>query len=74
MADEQISRIKSAMEMEKRIDTLIQRGELGKLSEMKPELDRLNGMAAVERRELILPMGASKLRYFNSLIEIIRGR
>jgi radical SAM superfamily enzyme YgiQ (UPF0313 family) len=47
MADEQISRIKSAMAMEKRIDGLIQKGEIGKLVEMKPELDSLNGMAGV---------------------------
>ncbi len=74
VSDEQVSRIKSAVEMEKRIDALIQNGGLDKLSGMKPELDRLNGMAAVERRELTLPMGAAKLRYINSLIEVIRGR
>jgi hypothetical protein len=31
-------------------------------------------MTVVERHQIKLPVGAVKLRYINSLIEILRGR
>jgi B12-binding domain/radical SAM domain protein len=74
MADEQLARIGRAVEMEKRIDTIVQSGDVSQLAALKPELDHLNGMAVVDRHQLKLPMGATKLRYINSLIEILRGR
>ena len=74
MADEQTARIERAVEMEKRIEAIVQNGDMSRLAELKPELDRLNGMAVVDRHQLKLPMGATKLRYINSIIEILRGR
>ena len=74
MADEQVSRIQRAVEMEKRIEAIVQSGDQSKLAELKPELDRINGMTVVERHQTKLPMGATKLRYINSLVEIMRGR
>jgi B12-binding domain/radical SAM domain protein len=74
MADEQVSRIERAMEMEKRIEEIVKSGDQSRLMELKPELDRINGMMVVERHQLKLPMGAVKLRYINSIIEILRGR
>lgn len=74
MADAQVARIQQAMEMEKRIEDIVKSGNMGRLKELKPELDRLNGMTPVERHQLKLPMGATKLRYINSLVEIARGR
>jgi len=74
MADEQVSRIERAVEMERSIESIVQGGDMSKLMELKPELDRINGMTVVERHQLKLPMGATKLRYINSVIEILRGR
>ncbi|MCL2140494.1 MAG: TIGR04190 family B12-binding domain/radical SAM domain protein [Dehalococcoidia bacterium] len=74
MADAQLERIANALEMEKRIDEIVRSGDESKLFELKPTLDRLNGMDVVERKQLKLPVGAVKLRYLRSLLEIIRGR
>jgi len=74
MADEQVSRIEQAVEMEQRIEAIVPSKDMSKLAELKPELDRLNGMTVVERHQLKLPMGSTKLRYINSVIEILRGR
>jgi hypothetical protein len=74
IAEEQVSRIERAMEIERRIETIVQSGDLSNLMELKPELDHLNGMTVVERHQIKLPVGAVKLRYINSLIEILRGR
>jgi B12-binding domain/radical SAM domain protein len=74
IAEEQVSRIERAMEIERRIETIVQSGDLSNLMELKPELGHLNGMTVVERHQIKLPVGAVKLRYINSLIEILRGR
>ncbi len=74
MADEQVSHIERAMEMERRIEEIIKSGDESNLMALKPELDRLNGMTVVDKHQLKLPMGATKLRYINSIIEILRGR
>jgi radical SAM superfamily enzyme YgiQ (UPF0313 family) len=74
LADKQVARILKAVEMEKRIEALVESGDESKLMELKPELDRINGMEVVERRQLKLPVGMVRLRYINSVIEILRGR
>jgi len=74
LADKQVSRILKAVEMEKRIEAFVESGDESRLLELRPELDRLNGMEVVERRQLKLPVGTVRLRYINSVIEILRGR
>lgn len=74
MADAQVSRIIKATEMEKRISALEQAGATAGIMALKPELDRINGMVVVERHQLKLPVGKTKLRYMNSLLEIFRER
>ena len=74
LAAAQIERIGKAVEMEKKIDDIVQSRDESKLLALKPELDRINGMEVVERHQLKLPVGKVKLRYFNSLFEILRGR
>jgi hypothetical protein len=74
LARAQLERITKAVEMEKRIDAIVQSGNESRLLTLKPELNILNGMDAIERHQLKLPIGGSvKLRYFNSLLEIIKG-
>jgi len=72
-ATAQLERIAQAMDMEKRIDAIVQSGDESQLLVLKPELNRLNGMDAVERHQLKLPMGSTKLRYVNSLLEVLKG-
>jgi radical SAM superfamily enzyme YgiQ (UPF0313 family) len=74
MAEAQVSRIQKAVEMEKRISALEQKGDSAGIIALKPELDRINGMAVVERHQLKLPFGKTRLRYFNSLFEILKGK
>ncbi len=74
MADAQVSRIEQAVEMEKRISTLEESGDTSGILALKPELDRINGMVVVDRHQLKLPVGKTKLRYVNSLFEILRKR
>ena len=74
LATTQLERISKALEMEKRIDAIMQAGDENLLLALKPELDMLNGMDVVERHQLKLPIGSVKLRYFSSLLEILRKR
>jgi B12-binding domain/radical SAM domain protein len=74
MAEAQVSRIKKAVEMEKRISALEASGDAAGIAALKPELDRINGMVVVERHQLKLPFGRTKLRYISSLFEILRER
>jgi B12-binding domain/radical SAM domain protein len=74
MADAQVSRIAKAVEMEKRISALEEAADTAGILALKPELDRINGMVVVERHQLKLPVGKTKLRYVNSLFEIFRER
>ncbi|MCL2281554.1 MAG: TIGR04190 family B12-binding domain/radical SAM domain protein [Dehalococcoidia bacterium] len=74
LASTQLERIVKAVDMEKRIDAIVQSGNESLLLQLKPELNLINGMAVVERHQLTLPIGAVKLRYFNSLLEILKRR
>jgi len=74
LAAAQIERIGEAVEMEKRIETIVQSGDENRLLELKPELDRINGMMVVERHQLKLPVGLVRLRYLNSVIDVLRGK
>ena len=74
LAATQLERISKALDMERRIDAIMQSGDESLLIALKPELDTLNGMDVVERHQLKLPIGSVKLRYFSSLLEILRKR
>ena len=72
LAAAQLSRIAKAVDLEKRIDAIVKSGDESQLLSLKPAMDNLNGMDVVERHQLKLPVGAVKLRYFNSLLEILK--
>ena len=72
LAAAQIERIDQAIDMEKDIDSIVQSGDESLLLTLKPKLDRINGMEVVERHQLKLPIGAVKLRYFSSLLQILK--
>jgi hypothetical protein len=67
MADAGEQRIKAAWEMANRIDGMLSRGNLEKISQLKPEIDEINAFPVVERRQLELPVGLVKLKFLRSL-------
>jgi len=67
MADVGEQRIKAAWEMANHIDGLLSRGDLEKISQLKPEIDEINAFPVVERRQLELPVGLVKLKFLRSL-------
>ena len=67
MADTGEQRIKRAWEMANRIDGILSRGELERLSLLKPDIDEINASPVVERLQLQLPVGLVKLKFLRSL-------
>jgi len=74
LASKQLYRIEKAVEMEQLIDSIVKSGDEERLASLFPELAVLNGMEAVERKQLTLPIGKTKLRYLRSFIEIMRKK
>jgi B12-binding domain/radical SAM domain protein len=67
MADAGEQRIKTAWEMANRIDGLLSRGDLERLSLLKRDIDEINAFPVVERLQLQLPVGLVKLKFLRSL-------
>jgi radical SAM superfamily enzyme YgiQ (UPF0313 family) len=67
MADAGEQRIKAAWEMANRIDGLLSRGDLERLSLLKRDIDEINASPVVERLQLELPVGLVKLKFLRSL-------
>ncbi len=75
MAEKQERRIKTALELERRIGE-IWRGDNHHqgLELLKAEVDEINGLQASERTELKLPTGRAKIRYLHSLWSLVTER
>jgi len=74
MAQAQIERIEQAMDMESRIDAIMQSGRTDQLAELKPQMDRINGFRAVQQRQMDMPLGLVRLRYLNSIWQLVKQR
>lgn len=75
LADTQTERLAQARQLEEKIDGLMQSGQLEDMSRFRLEIDRVNGFAAVQHRQLIeVPLGIFRLRYLNSLRRLIAGK
>jgi len=67
MAEIGEQRIRAASEMMHRIDAILAAGEQDKLSRLKAEIDRINSFPVGDKRQLELPMGLIKLKFWRSL-------
>jgi B12-binding domain/radical SAM domain protein len=67
MADAGEQRIKAAWEMANHIDGILSRGDSERISQLKPDIDKINAFPVVERRQLELPVGLVKLKFLRSL-------
>ncbi|MBA7480107.1 hypothetical protein ES707_15553 [subsurface metagenome] len=67
MAEIGEQRIRAASEMMHRIDAILAAGEQDKLSRLKAEIDRINSFPVGDKRQLELPMGLIKLKFWHSL-------
>ena len=68
-------RIAGGREMMKRIDELMTNGNYqGELTLLKPEIDRLNALPVTEKRELALPVGLIKLKFWRALWYLMTKR
>jgi B12-binding domain/radical SAM domain protein len=74
MADEQSERIKRAIELEKKLDELVEAGDTEAIARLKPEMDEINGFKASERIELEIPVGLVRLRYWNAVKKALFGK
>jgi B12-binding domain/radical SAM domain protein len=74
MAQAQIERIEQAMDMESRIDAIMQSGRTDQLAELKPQMDQINGFRAVQQRQMDMPLGLVRLRYLNSIWQLVKQR
>ena len=75
MANTQEQRIKTALELERRIDDIWCRdNHHEELTCLKAEIDRINAIRASERVELELPTGLAKLKLLPSLRSLVTGR
>jgi B12-binding domain/radical SAM domain protein len=73
-AARQLARIRAAQQMEKRIEEIVKSGDESELATLKPELDRINGVKALERLQIKVPVGLVRLRYINAMIEMLKAR
>ena len=74
-AETQQWRIKTAIELEKRIGEIWNVDNYREeLKLLKPQVDKINAMRANERDELELPVSFGKLRYLSSLWSILSKR
>lgn len=68
-------RIKAASEMMHRIDDILSAGDYQeKLSQLKPEIDRINMFPVSEKIQLELPVGLIKLRLLRTFWSWVTGR
>ncbi len=75
LAEAQLARLAQARRLEEKIDALIKSGQIEDLEQLRPEIDRVNGFAAVQHRQLIdVPQGVIRLRYLNSLWRMVAGK
>jgi len=74
VAEKQMERISTALELEKYIGELWCGGNFQEIESLKPQVDRINAMRAIERDELELSVGAGKLRYLSSLWSLLGKR
>ncbi len=73
LAEKQIERIEKAKRLEDRIDLLVKAGRSDEISQLKPEIDSVNGFVAAERLELEIPVGLVRLRYLNAIKNLVFG-
>ena len=73
-ADRQMERISKAKVLEKKIDKIVESGQLDDLQLLKPELDEVNGFQAAERLELEIPIGLIRLRYLSAAWRALFGK
>ncbi|MCL2679247.1 MAG: TIGR04190 family B12-binding domain/radical SAM domain protein [Dehalococcoidia bacterium] len=72
-ADRQTDRIRKVREMEKHISEIVKSGsDDGRLAALKPEIDLINGVKSLDRRQIKVPMGLTRLRYLSTLVEMIK--
>jgi len=75
MADIGEQRVKAAWEMANRLDGIISRGELKELPLLKRDIDEINAIPIVERKQLELPvMGTFKLKFLQSFWYWLTGK
>lgn len=75
MAKTQEWRIKTALELERRIDEIWDGdNHHEELNRLKAEIDRINAIGANERVELELPTGPAKLKFLRSLWSLVTER
>ncbi|UCG54630.1 MAG: TIGR04190 family B12-binding domain/radical SAM domain protein [Dehalococcoidia bacterium] len=74
VAEKQVGRINTALELEKRIGELWCTGNHQEIELFKPQVDRINAVRANERDELELSVGSGKLRYLSSLWSLLYKR
>ena len=68
MAEAGEQRIQAAWEMMHRIDDIMSRGDYQEeLSHLKAEIDRINMFPVSEKRQLELPVGLVKLKFWRLL-------
>ncbi len=73
-AARQLERIRQAQEIEKRIEAIVKSGDESRLLTLKPEIDRINGIKALERHQIKVPLGPERLRYINALVEMLKEK
>ncbi len=75
MAEIGEQRIKAASEMMHRIDDILSRGNPEEdLSHLKAEVDRINMFPVSEKKQLELPIGLIKLKFWHALWSWVTGR
>ena len=75
VAEKQKWRISAAQELEKRIGKIwCNKVNQEKLELLKPQVDKINAMRAIERDELKLTVGFGKLRYLYSMWSLLSKR
>jgi hypothetical protein len=59
--------------MEERIAEIVKSGsDNDRLAALKPEIDLINGVKSLDRRQIKVPMGLMRLRYLSALVEMIK--
>jgi B12-binding domain/radical SAM domain protein len=74
MADIGEQRIKAAWEIANHIDGILARGELKVLPMLKEKIDEINAFPVVERKQLELPVGLVKLKFWRSFWFWLTGK